>query len=82
MNFTELARKLRKPPKELRLLLPELGFDIGKKAIKVDDKVAANILKNWSRLMAEYQADLSMKSHLEAKQKIRETSAEDQVEIA
>ena len=81
MNFTELARKLRIAPKELRILLPELGFDIGKKAIKVDDKVAQNILKNWSRLMAEYQANLSMKEQVEAKQKVREAAAKEQVTI-
>lgn len=78
MNFTELARKLRIPPKELRILLPELGFDVGKKAIKVDDKVAANILKNWSRLMADYQAQLSMKEQVAAKQQVREESEKDQ----
>jgi translation initiation factor IF-2 len=79
MNFTELARKLRIPPKELRILLPELGFDVGKKAIKVDDKVALNILKNWSRLMADYQAQLSMKEQVEAKQLIREEAAKETV---
>lgn len=45
MNVTELARKLKIPTAELRDLIPQLGFDIGKKAIKVDDKVAQKIIE-------------------------------------
>lgn len=44
MNVTELARRLRIPTSEVRELLPLLGFDIGRKAIKVDDKVAQKII--------------------------------------
>jgi len=47
MNFAELARKLRQTPNELREKLPELGFDIGRKAIKVDDRVAIQIIEKW-----------------------------------
>jgi len=45
MNVTELARKLKIPTAQLRNLIPQLGFDIGKKAIKVDDKVAQKIIE-------------------------------------
>lgn len=45
MNVTELARRLKIPTTSLRDLIPELGFDIGKKAIKVDDRVAEQIIK-------------------------------------
>ena len=36
MNITEIARRLRVTPDELREKLPILKFDIGRKAIKVD----------------------------------------------
>ncbi len=44
MNVTELARKLRVNTNELLDILPEFGFDIGRKAIKVDNKVAQKII--------------------------------------
>ncbi len=47
MNVTELARRLRVAPNELLAKLPELGFDIGARAIKVDDRVADQIYKKW-----------------------------------
>ncbi|MFA6909004.1 MAG: translation initiation factor IF-2 [Patescibacteria group bacterium] len=45
MNVTELARRLKIPTDSLRDLIPDLGFDVGKKAIKVDDRVAQQIIK-------------------------------------
>jgi translation initiation factor IF-2 len=54
MNVSELARKLKVPIGELRDLLPELGFDIGKRAIKVDDASARKIIESWHSLMKEY----------------------------
>ncbi len=53
MNIAELARKLKLSPNELRDLLPQLGFDIGRRAIKVDEAVARKILENWSSLMKQ-----------------------------
>jgi len=47
MNITELARKLNVPSKELLEKLPALGFDIGKKAIKVDNQLAQKIIQAW-----------------------------------
>src|ERR1035437_6277085 len=47
MNITELARVLRVNPQELRDLLPKIGFNIGQKAIKVDNNTAKKIIKNW-----------------------------------
>jgi translation initiation factor IF-2 len=47
MNVSELARRLRVTPHELLTKLPELGFDIGTRAIKVDDRVADQIFKKW-----------------------------------
>lgn len=51
MNVTELARKLKINTQELLDKLPALGFDIGQKAIKVDDQLASRIIKSWR----EYQ---------------------------
>lgn len=55
MNISELARILRINPQELRELLPELGFSIGKKAIKVDNNTAKKIIRNWSSLRREWE---------------------------
>ena len=66
MNVTELARKLKVPTKELLEKLPELGFDIGKKAIKVDPAVAEQIMQKW----AEYQRKLRAQEHLREREEI------------
>ncbi len=55
MNVTELARKLKLPTKELLEILPEVGIDIGKRAIKIDDRTANRIIKDWRRLHAQYK---------------------------
>lgn len=49
MNVTELARRLKVPTSDLLEKLPELGFDIGKRAIKVDDRLAMKITEAWKR---------------------------------
>ncbi|MFH1866560.1 MAG: translation initiation factor IF-2 [Patescibacteria group bacterium] len=48
MNITELARRLKIPTQQLREELPRLGFDVGFRAIKIDDKVAGKVMKLWS----------------------------------
>jgi len=55
MNITELARVLRIPPQELRDLLPQLGFAIGQKAIKVDNNTAKKIIKDWPFLRRQWE---------------------------
>ncbi len=50
MNVTELARRLNVTPQELRDILPQLGFDIGQKAIKVDNNIAQKILEEGSKI--------------------------------
>lgn len=44
MNVTELARRLKMTTKELLDLLPELGFAIGRRAIKVDNRLVDKII--------------------------------------
>ncbi len=49
MNVSQLARQLRTTTEELLEKLPRLGFDIGKRAIKVDDRLATKIMDAWKR---------------------------------
>lgn len=55
MNVSELARQLRIRPQEMLQILPQYGFDIGVKAIKVDDKVAAQIVKQWKYIKRQIE---------------------------
>jgi len=55
MNITELARKLQITTQELKDTLPKLGFDIGQRAIKVDDRAARKIIESWSALKKELE---------------------------
>ncbi len=50
MNVTELARQLKIHPQKLLSILPEFGFDIGARAVKVDDRVAQRILREWRKI--------------------------------
>ncbi len=50
MNISELARRLNVSPQELRDKVTALGFDIGGRAIKVDDYVAQQIIQKWAEL--------------------------------
>ncbi len=69
MNVTELARKLRINTKELLEVLPQYGFDIGAKAIKIDNKVADQIMRQWRRI----RRDLDEKKYKEIEEaKIKE----------
>lgn len=56
MNITELARILRVPTQELRDKLPLIGFDIGQKAIKVDNVTAQRIIREWPILIKQLAA--------------------------
>jgi len=55
MNITELARKLQITTQELKDVLPTLGFDIGQRAIKVDDRQAHKIIESWPLLKKEME---------------------------
>ena len=55
MNITELARILRISPQELRDLLPELGFSIGQKAIKVDNNTAKKVIRAWPKFRRQWE---------------------------
>ncbi|MFA6393520.1 MAG: translation initiation factor IF-2 [Patescibacteria group bacterium] len=60
MNISELARRLRINPVELREKLPQLGFDIGQKAIKIDDRAANKIIQSWPSLLRRLRENSSV----------------------
>ncbi|MBU1038868.1 translation initiation factor IF-2 [Patescibacteria group bacterium] len=57
MNITELARRLKVPTQQLKDELPRLGFDIGQRAIKIDDAVAGKVIKLWQNRRQAVQED-------------------------
>ncbi|PIR13132.1 translation initiation factor IF-2 [Candidatus Falkowbacteria bacterium CG11_big_fil_rev_8_21_14_0_20_39_10] len=77
MNLTQLARILKINPQELRDLLPQFGFDIGQRAIKIDNWTAQKIIKEWPRHMRE----LERKKLAEAQAKIEEEKKEGKEKI-
>lgn len=81
MNVTELARRLRVHPKKLVDILPEYGFDIGKKAIKIDDRVATQVMKQWRRIKKDLE-DKERREQEEKKRKEKELRKQSGVEVA
>lgn len=65
MNVTELARKLNIEKDRLLKILPKYGFDVGKNAIKIDDKVAQQVMDQWD----EIKQDLKQKKKQKEKKK-------------
>lgn len=65
MNITELARRVRANPEELRRKLPELGFSIGAKAIKIDNRQAGRIMRAWSEMKRKERLTAKMKKQKE-----------------
>lgn len=55
MNVTELARRLRVNTEELKNVLPGMGFDFGRRAIKIPDLVAWKIINAWPSYIREQQ---------------------------
>jgi hypothetical protein len=76
MNVTELARKLRVNTKEMLEILPQYGFDIGAKAIKIDNKVADTIMRKWRYIRKEL--DEKKRKEME-EHKLKEKSLEKRV---
>ncbi|HAM88244.1 MAG: Translation initiation factor IF-2 [Candidatus Falkowbacteria bacterium GW2011_GWC2_38_22] len=71
MNVTELARTLKVTPNELRQMMPDLGFDIGQKAIKINGSVANKIIKAWPSLKRKLE---QKKQEEEAKNRLLKQS--------
>ena len=81
MNVSELARRLRIHPKELLDILPEYGFDIGAKAIKIDNKVAQQIMKKWRYIRRDLE-EKKRKEFEEQKNKEKALRKEQGIEIS
>jgi len=75
MNVTELARRLQINTVELLDLLPKYGFDIGKKAIKIDDKTAQQVMRKWRFIKRDLEEQKREEMELK-KQKEREMRKE------
>lgn len=60
INVTELARKLKIPTKDLLERLPEMGYSIGARAIKINGKMAQEIIEKWSVLNKMYEGKLKL----------------------
>ncbi len=79
MNITELARQLRVSADELREKLPELGFDIGKKALKVSDREVGRIQRAWAEYKKRQYLQkkmLDQKARQDRKNAVKEGTAE------
>ncbi len=79
MNISHLARKLRVSTDELRAKLPELGFDIGAKAIKIPDREAGKIMYAWRQHKKRQYLDkkrADQRARAERKAKVQDGTAE------
>ncbi len=66
MNVTELARILKVTPDFLKQKLPQMGYDIGWKAIKVDNQTARRIIREWPVFMRRLEREEEAKKQAEA----------------
>ncbi len=65
MNASALARKLKMTTTELLEKLPQMGFDIGARAIKIDDRLVDKIIK-------AFEDEKRKKQQLESQSRIKE----------
>lgn len=52
MNISELARRLKITTTQLHEGLEQMGIDVGRRAIKIDNAVALKVMRNWSAYKA------------------------------
>ncbi len=78
MNVSELARQLSVHPQKLLQVLPEFGFDIGARAVKIDDRVAQQIKKEWRRIkfILEDRERLEREKQRELEKQARQSSGQ------
>jgi len=79
MNITELARRLKVAPNELKEKLPELGFSIGRKAIQIPDQQAKKVIERWGKIEAEKRKEERLKK---INQKEQEEEKEEEIKEA
>lgn len=81
MNVSDLARQLRVRPQDLLDILPNYGFDIGKKAVKIDNRVASQIMQRWKYIKREMDEKKARELE-EAKQKEKLLRKESGITVA
>jgi len=74
MNITELARRLKVTPNELKQNLPKLGFHIGPRAIQIPDKQAEKVIKIWQERIEKEKALAKIKEKISQKNEQEQTS--------
>jgi len=77
MNITELARRLKITPKELREKLPELGFSIGEKAIQIPDEQAFKVIEKFKIIEKQKQRQKILKEKLKKVRKIEDSDSKE-----
>ncbi len=84
MNTSVLARQLKVTTAELLEKLPSLGFDIGAKAIKIDDRLAPKIIDAWKRAEKKeaFKKELSKVTEIRDKGKNDTSAIQKEVAIA
>jgi translation initiation factor IF-2 len=82
MNLTELARKLRITPQELREILPRLGFSVGQKAIKVDNNTAQKVMREWPKYKKQLEREQREKEQEEAENENELPKEKKRVEVS
>lgn len=73
MNITELARRLKITPNELKEELPKLGFHIGPRAIQIPDKQAREALDLYKQKKEKEQALKKAKEKIEKRAEKKKT---------
>ncbi len=81
MNVTELARQLNLPTTEFLEILPELGFDIGAKAIKVDDSLVDKIKTAYKKYQkkVKFQEDESQVEEIKIGEKEEQNTVDQKI---
>lgn len=82
MNTSVLARQLKVTSGELLEKLPSLGFDIGAKAIKIDDRLVPKIIEAWKKAEKKesFKKELAKVTEIRSKDKV--DTIQQQKEIA
>ncbi|MBT4849312.1 translation initiation factor IF-2 [Candidatus Parcubacteria bacterium] len=83
MNVSALARQLKVTTSELLEKLPSLGFDIGARAIKVDDNLVPKITAAWKKQgkKERLQHDLSKITEIRGKEEGADDEKKEKKEI-
>jgi len=79
MNITELARKLKITPNELKEKLPELGFSIGKRAIQIPDQQAIKVIEAFNKVREEERKRRQLKEKIKETEKISASQKQEKI---